>query len=136
MAQLKCIVVTPEHTALEQDASFVVVPLRDGELGIAQGHSPLIGRLGYGELRLTDTDGQKLRYYVDGGFVQVTQDTVTVLTGRSVPVDQLDPEVSREQLSDAMKRPVSTDELLELRDRAVQQARSQIRISRRGNQSP
>src|SRR5262245_37484738 len=68
MAQLNCIVVTPEKTAVEAATDFVVVPLSDGELGIAPGHSPLIGRLGYGELRLGH--GEKAeRYYVDGGFV-------------------------------------------------------------------
>ena len=131
MAQLRCIVVTPEETAMEQESSFVVVPLFDGELGVAPGHSPLIGRLGLGELRLTASDGTKSRFYVDGGFVQVANDVVTVLTGKTVPASDLDVAVAEEQLADAMKRPVNTDELLELRERAVLQARSQIRIAQR-----
>ncbi|MBN00826.1 MAG: ATP synthase F1 subunit epsilon [Planctomycetaceae bacterium] len=131
MAQLRCIVVTPEETAMEQESSFVVVPLFDGELGVAPGHSPLIGRLGFGELRLTASDGTKSRFYVDGGFVQVANDVVTVLTGKTVPARDLDVAVAEEQLADAMKRPVNTDELLELRERAVLQARSQIRIAQR-----
>ena len=131
MAQLRCIVVTPEETAMEQESSFVVVPLFDGELGVAPGHSPLIGRLGFGELRLTASDGTKSRFYVDGGFVQVANDVVTVLTGKTVPARDLDVAVAEEQLAEAMKRPVNTDELLELRERAVLQARSQIRIAQR-----
>ena len=131
MAQLRCIIVTPEETAMEQESSFVVVPLFDGELGVAPGHSPLIGRLGLGELRLTASDGTKSRFYVDGGFVQVANDVVTVLTGKTVPASDLDVAVAEEQLADAMKRPVNTDELLELRERAVLQARSQIRIAQR-----
>ena len=47
-------VVTPETTLLETSAQFVALPLYDGELGVAPGHSPFIGRLGYGELRVTD----------------------------------------------------------------------------------
>ena len=131
MAQLRCIIVTPEETAMEQESSFVVVPLFDGELGVAPGHSPLIGRLGFGELRLTASDGTKSRFYVDGGFVQVANDVVTVLTGKTVPARDLDVAVAEEQLAEAMKRPVNTDELLELRERAVLQARSQIRIAQR-----
>ena len=49
MAQLKCIVVTPESMVLDQAADFVALPLFDGELGIAPLHTPLIGRLGFGE---------------------------------------------------------------------------------------
>ncbi len=37
MADIKCVVVTPEATSLEQEADFVVVPLFDGEKGIAAG---------------------------------------------------------------------------------------------------
>jgi F-type H+-transporting ATPase subunit epsilon len=131
MAHLTCTVVTPEQTALEQEATLVVVPLFDGELGIAPGHTPLIGRLGFGELRITMPDGQKQRHYVGGGFVQVADNNVTLLTGQIIPAEDLEAEVARERLREAMKRPVSTDELLQLRDRAVEQARSQIRVAQR-----
>ena len=128
MAQLRCVVVTPEETAIDQEATFVVVPLFDGELGIGLGHSPLIGRLGFGEMRVTGADGRSSRYYVDGGFVQVSGNVVTVLTGRTFPASEVDVDQARQQLVEAMRRPTYTDELLELRDRSVLQARAQIRI--------
>ena len=131
MANIKCIVVTPEETAFEKDAAFVVVPLFDGEFGIGVNHGPMIGRLGYGELRVKSDSGTAERYYVDGGFVQVADNVVTILTGRVVAADKLDRESAERQLKSAMKRPANTDELLQLRDRAVEQARSQIRIAQR-----
>ena len=69
-SQLQLIVVTPEATVLDETAEFVALPLFDGEIGIAPLHSPMIGRLGYGEMRVRN-DGRTHRYYVDGGFVQV-----------------------------------------------------------------
>ena len=45
----------------------------------------------------------------------------------------LDEEVAREQLVETMKRPVPTDELLQQRDRAVERARSRIRVARRAS---
>jgi F-type H+-transporting ATPase subunit epsilon len=131
MAGLKCIVVTPEKTALDQAAAFVVVPLYDGEFGIGPGHAPVIGRLGFGELRIRQASGTTDRYYVDGGFVQVVDDVVTVLTGRLLRTAEVDASVARRQLEEAMQRPVTTDELLQLRDRAVDQARAQLRIAER-----
>jgi F-type H+-transporting ATPase subunit epsilon len=131
MARLTCTVVTPERTAFDRETTFVVVPLFDGELGIAPGHTPLIGRLGYGELRLTLPDGQKQQYYVDGGFVEVVQNQVTILTGRILAAAEVDQDVAYEHLQEAMKRPVPNDELLQLRDRTIAQARSQIRVARR-----
>ena len=131
MARLRCTVVTPERTAFDVETTFVVVPLYDGELGIAPGHTPLIGRLGYGELRVTLPDGQQSRYYVDGGFVEVSGETVTILTGQILAAQDVDPDVAHQHLHEAMKRPVPNEELLQLRDRVVEQARSQIRVARR-----
>ena len=130
MAELNCIVVTPEKTALEAKAEFVAMPLYDGEIGILPGHSPMIGRLGYGEMRIR-AGGKETRYYVDGGFVQVADNVVSILTNRAVLGTSLDVEAARGQLASAMKRPATTDEELQLRDRLVLQARAQLRLAER-----
>jgi F-type H+-transporting ATPase subunit epsilon len=117
---LECIIVTPEATVLEHPAQFVVVPLYDGELGIAPGHTPLIGRLGYGELRLTEGD-RTWRFYIDGGFV---------LTPRAIPAEKLDAAVIDEQLHAAQARPAHSDETLAARERSVAQSRAQLRVAR------
>src|SRR6478609_7320069 len=101
---LTCTVVTPEQTALETKADFVALPLFDGEIGIAANHSPLIGRLGYGEMRIK-TGGQTLSYYVDGGFVQVADNVVAVLTNRALPAARLDPAAAEAHLQAALSRP-------------------------------
>jgi len=128
MSALKCIVVTPEATALEQAADHVVLPLYDGEIGIYRGHSPLVGRLGYGQMRLS-VGGQVRRYYVDGGFVQVVDDVVSVLTSKAVAADKIDVDAARRQLQDARARRINTPELLDIRDRLIAQARAQIRVA-------
>ncbi len=127
---MRCIVVTPEATVLDEAAEFVALPLYDGELGIAPKHSPLIGRLGYGEMRVTAA-GRTRRYYVDGGFVQVAADTITILTNRALPAEELDAEVAEEQLRTARSRPAHTPELMAIRDRLVAQARAQKRVAAR-----
>ncbi len=128
---LHCIVVTPEATALEQDAEFVALPLYDGEIGIAPSHSPMIGRLGYGEMRIRSAGGSTATYYLDGGFVQVADNVVSVLTGRAVPAARLNADTAQDQLEIASKRQANSPELAELRERAISQARAQIRIARR-----
>jgi F-type H+-transporting ATPase subunit epsilon len=127
---LTCTIVTPEQTTLEVKAEFVALPLFDGEIGIAANHSPLIGRLGYGEMRIK-TGGTTLSYYVDGGFVQVADNVVAVLTNRAMPSKSLDPAAAETQLAAALARPANSPELFEIRDRAVAQARAQIRTARR-----
>ena len=125
---LECIVVTPEATALEMLAEFVALPLYDGELGVLPGHSPFIGRLGYGELRVR-ADGKTVRMYVNGGFVQVVGRVVSVLTNSAVPAEKLSAPVAAEHLATARARKANSPELIAIRDRLEQQARAQLRIA-------
>lgn len=127
---LTCLVVTPESTALEAQAEFVALPLYDGEIGIAPGHSPLIGRLGYGEMRLK-SGGKETRYYVDGGFVQVADNVVSVLTSRAIPASKVDVPTAERQLAEASQRPAPTDEQQAIKDRDVARSRAQVRVGRR-----
>ena len=127
MAELQCIVVTPESTALEASAQFVALPLYDGEVGIGYNHSPMIGRLGYGEMRLT-VKGAIERYYVDGGFVQVADNVVSVLTSRAIPASQVKADVAQKQLDEALKKPIATPEQEQVRDRLIAQARAQLHL--------
>lgn len=128
--RLQCSVVTPEATLLDAAAEFVALPLYDGEIGIGPDHSPFIGRLGYGELRVVD-GGNTQHYYVDGGFVQVADNLVSVLTNRAVPAAKLDATKAREQLETARARTAHSPEMMAIRDREELQARAQIHIAER-----
>ncbi len=125
---LQCSVVTPEATALETAATFIALPLYDGEIGVAPGHSPFIGRLGYGELRVVEA-GKTHRYYVDGGFVQVADNAVSVLTNHAAPAERLSSTAAREALAAARTRAATSPELMAIRDRAELQARAQLRLA-------
>jgi len=127
---LRCVVVTPEETVLECEADFVALPLFDGEVGIAPLHSPLIGRLGFGEMRIR-SGSETTRYYVDGGFVQVADNLVSVLTNRAIKSEDVDGEAAQEQLETSLKTQVAGEEQLAIRDRTQSQARAQLRISKR-----
>jgi F-type H+-transporting ATPase subunit epsilon len=127
---IQCIVVTPERTLYDQQAEFVALTLYDGEIGVAPGHTPLIGRLGYGEMRIRRRDQQTDRYYVEGGFVEVLDDVVSVLTQRAIPAAEIDAAVAREQLHAAQSRRAATSEAAAVRDRAVAQSRAQLRVAR------
>jgi F-type H+-transporting ATPase subunit epsilon len=127
---VRCIVVTPEATVVDTPADFVALPLYDGEAGIAPGRAPLIGRLGYGELRIRV--GKALEnYYVDGGFVQVADNVVSVLTNRAIPANAIDAAAAAEQLRTALGRRASGRDEMAIRDRLVAQARGQLRVARR-----
>ena len=127
---LRCVVVTPETTVLDETADFVALPLYDGELGVAYNHTPLVGRLGYGELRIRQGSHTR-RFYVDGGFAEVADNMVSVLTERAVPAAKLDSKAIESQLEANRHRPANTPELMEIRDRLVAQSRAQLRLSKK-----
>lgn len=127
---LRCLVVTPEATVLDREASFITVPLFDGEAGILPGKSPMVGRLGYGELRLKTDSGEE-RYYVDGGFVQVQDNVVSILTGKSIPEAQIDVVAAQRQLDEAIAMKATTAEELAIRERLMNQGRGQLRLAER-----
>jgi len=87
---LKCTIVTPERAVLDEAVDFVAVPMYDGELGVLPGRAPLIGRLGFGELRAR-RGATTRRYFIDGGFVQVRDNVVSVLTSQAVPAEEITP---------------------------------------------
>jgi len=127
MAQLVCSVVTPEETALETKAEFIAVTLYDGEIGIAPLHSPMIGRLGCGELRIT-TAGETKKYYIDGGFIQVADDTVSILTSSVTPASAIDAADVRKQLEQAEQMTPVTDEEFAARDKQMEEARAKLSL--------
>ena len=130
MSELRCIVVTPERTVLDREAWFVALPLYDGELGVAPGRSPMIGRLGCGELRLETGRGAE-RYYIEGGFVEVLNDRVSLLTERAIPAASLSELGAGEAVKAARGKPARSPEQMAIRSRAVDRARAQLRIARR-----
>jgi F-type H+-transporting ATPase subunit epsilon len=128
---IECVVVTPERTVLDEVVEFVALPLYDGELGVLPGHSPLVGRLGHGELRIK-FGGETRRYFVDGGFAQVRDDVVTVLTNRAIPAAAIDPAAATHELEAAQTRVATTEHDQAEKAKAISRARAQIRIGGRG----
>jgi F-type H+-transporting ATPase subunit epsilon len=126
--RVHCVVVTPERMLFDEAVDFVALPLYDGELGVLPGRAPLIGRLGFGELRTRD-GGVVRRYFVDGGFAQVRDDVVTVLTARAIPAGEVNVHAATEELERARSRRATTDIEQAEKDRAVARARGQLRVA-------
>jgi F-type H+-transporting ATPase subunit epsilon len=131
---VQCVVVTPERAVLDETVDFVALPMYDGELGVLPGRAPLIGRLGYGELR-TRRGGDTERFFVDGGFAQVRSNVVTVLTPRAMRAEEIDVAAAQAALEEA-KRPAATPEEQAARLQAQERARAQLHNAGHRDGSP
>ena len=79
---LKVSVISPEAVLFEGEVESVVAPAFDGEVGILQRHAPMVTLLGRGDLRLSG-GGADRRFEVEGGFLQVVDDNVRVVTEKA-----------------------------------------------------
>ncbi len=75
-------VISPERTIYEGEADMVVAPAWDGEVGILRHHAPMLALLGEGDVRVRLGNDEQ-RFYVAGGFLQVADDVVTILSERA-----------------------------------------------------
>ncbi len=81
-AAMRVSVLSPEQTVYEGEATSVVAPAWNGQLGILRGHAPLMALLGDGVLRI-ENGRETLRFQVSGGFLQVVDDVITILSERA-----------------------------------------------------
>lgn len=78
-------VISPERTLFEGVTDSVIAPAFDGEVGILPSHAPMMTLLGKGTLRL-GTNGTAGAFAVEGGFLQVVDNHVRVVTEKASPV--------------------------------------------------
>jgi F-type H+-transporting ATPase subunit epsilon len=128
MSALKCVVITPEKTELEIEAQSVTLPMYDGEMGILKDHSPLVGRLGFGVLRIQGAADQS-RYFIEGGFAQVASNVVSVLTDRLIPVSAITAESAQAAMQSALEMPTDQPELTVARNKSIQRAQAMMRVA-------
>jgi len=111
---LHCRLISPEKCLLDGKVAFASIPAWDGSLGVYPLHAPLVTRLGMGELRLDVADGKQGRggsrsYLVEGGFVQIVNDTLTILAELAVPAETLSESDAQAELKEAEARAPAED---------------------------
>ncbi len=94
-------IVSADRALFAGKAAFVVAPLAEGEAGFLPGHSPLLGRLKAGAMRVRDEAGVEQTFYVSGGFVEVQPDRVTVLADNSERAADIDEALALQAVEDA-----------------------------------
>ncbi len=82
-------VITPEQIALDEVVDSVVFPAADGLTGVLPRHAPLVAALDSGDLKYTQ-DGREEHFFVSGGFAEVRDDTLRVITEASERVSEID----------------------------------------------
>jgi F-type H+-transporting ATPase subunit epsilon len=125
--KLQCAVITPDRQVLDVAADSVVMPAYDGLVGILPGRAPLLAKLGIGIVRLETGDGER-RVFVDGGFAQVRDNKVNILTQAALEPEQIDRAAAEADLKAAMDMSITDEESHTARTNAIARAKTQLAL--------
>jgi F-type H+-transporting ATPase subunit epsilon len=102
MAEMTVELVAVERRIWSGSASFVLARTTVGEIGVMPGHEPTLAQLeDAGVVRVDGTDGTTTTLAVQGGFLAITPDTVTVLAEYAELADEVDVSGARTDLQRA-----------------------------------
>ncbi|MHC4289098.1 MAG: ATP synthase F1 subunit epsilon [Planctomycetota bacterium] len=78
--KFRAVLLTPKAKLLEARVGSVVLPAHDGQMGILRNHCPTLAALGFGIMQVREiADRPDAFYIIEGGFVRISENHVTVL---------------------------------------------------------
>jgi F-type H+-transporting ATPase subunit epsilon len=125
----RCRLITPQARVLDEDATYVQIPLHDGSAGILPRRAAMLGKLGLGELRVDFPAGGSRSYFLDGGFGQMVGDSLTILAKDAIAAERLSEQDAKAELAEAeARKPSGADDAAKItHDRA--RARLKLRLA-------
>lgn len=125
----KCSLVTPQEEIFEGDVAYASVPAWDGQVGVAPQRAAMLLKLGDGILRLDMTGGQTRHFFLGGGFAQMKDNRLTLLSDEAVAPGTVDREETRAALAASKSLRATTVELVDQRHRAIRRARTLLQLA-------
>jgi F-type H+-transporting ATPase subunit epsilon len=121
--------VSPEQLVVSENADMVVIPGADGDIGAMARHAPLITSLKAGVVGLYDGRSARERYFVAGGFAEITNERCTVLAEYPTKVAELDRSAVETELKNAQEdvADAKTDQERSDAERRVEVADAKLR---------
>jgi F-type H+-transporting ATPase subunit epsilon len=99
-------IVSAEGEIFSGDATMVVAPGSQGDLGIYPRHAPLLTLLKAGEVRVQTPGGEEQVFYVGGGALEIQPNLVTVLADtalRAKDIDEAAALAAKQRAEEALK---------------------------------
>jgi F-type H+-transporting ATPase subunit epsilon len=120
--------VSPERILFSGEADMVVCRTSDGEIAFLANHAPFLGALGVALVRVIQADGSQQRAAVHGGFVEVRDNRVIILSDVAELADEIDVDRARRAREEAERQLRETGEAAS----EVALRRAQVRLELAG----
>ena len=108
--QLQVELVAADRTVWSGQASMVVARTTEGDVGVLRNHAPLLSLLVPGVVEISAVEGDKQVAAVDGGFLSVANNRVSILSEHAVLSHEIDVEQARAELEAAEADGEDSDE--------------------------
>lgn len=126
-------IVSPARLVLSRPVDMVVMPGYEGDLAAMENHAPMITLLRGGVIALYDGANVVSRFFVGGGFAEITPERCTILADDVVPVEELSAAGAQKNLEAAEAAWTSVDKLdINARDAVLdrlQSTREAVRVA-------
>ncbi|MFN4255587.1 MAG: ATP synthase F1 subunit epsilon [Saprospiraceae bacterium] len=76
---MNLVILSPDKEIFSGAVKSVKVPGTDGQFEMLENHAPIVSSLGKGEVRVVKSNGEKMAFHVDGGFVELLNNEVSLL---------------------------------------------------------
>jgi len=129
MSAIRLEIVSAETAIFSGEATMVVAPGKDGDLGIAPKHTPLLTTLRPGEVEVHKEGEDKEYIYVTGGILEVQPHMVTILADSATHSDELDEKAALEAKNRAEQALQGADKKEDLEQAQAQLAEAAARYS-------
>ena len=131
MPNLNVEIVAPDKQAFQGEALGVRAPGVEGSFEILYDHAPMIAAIEIGPLFVRPPSGKQIVFATSGGFVEVLNNTVTVLTETVEPASEIDVERARAAEQRALEQLQAGYEHVdrERAERALERARNRLRVA-------
>ena len=123
-------IVSPSGSVFQGEAERVRAPGVQGTFEILHNHAPMIAAIELGPLYVTLPSGERIAFATSGGFVEVFNNTVTILAETAEPASEIDIERAREAEERALEnlKLAGADEKAEAKQ-ALERARLRVSMS-------
>ena len=96
--------VSPERNLVSVQVREVRLPGSEGDLTAMPGHAPAIVNLRPGIVTLVTADGAETEFAVTGGFVEINNESVSLLAERGHPRAEMTQDVFNDMMMQAQRR--------------------------------
>lgn len=95
---LQVALVAADRQVWTGEADMVIAKTIEGDIGVLPGHEPLLGVLASGPVQIRSVGGQAVVAAVDGGFLSVAEDSVSILVEQAELSGEIDRAAAEEEL--------------------------------------